>query len=340
VNVLYGSTPWGLDDHGNELWWEGLYGMVGTTAANDLFGYALAAGDFNGDGRDDLAVGVPGQDIGGILSAGQVIVLYGIHSGLSSTSSQEWAQGVSGLGGEPEAYDQFGESLTAGDFNGDGRDDLAVGAPDEDWGTTEDVGAVSVLYGSRDGLTAAGNQVWFDTSYEENDEYGRALAAGDFNGDGRDDLAVGIPGQLVGGDASAGAAEILYGASSGLFRRTGIWNDVWHQDRGGMVDSAELHDRFGTSLAAGNFNGDDYADLAVGIPREDIGSAHQAGAIHIMHGSAGGIAIAGNAFWHQDSPYIEGGCETDDRFGSALAAIPSPRYQKIYLPLVLRNHTR
>ena len=245
-------------------------------------------------------------------------------------------QGLSGVDNDYEEYDYFGKSLVTGDFNGDRYADLAIGVPDEDWGATGDTGAVNVLYGSSDGLTATGDQIWIDSSYEEDDGYGRALAAGDFNGDGFDELAVGIPYEDLGTWVNAGAVQILYGASGGLFRRAGAWNDLWHQDRSGMEDGAEAGDLFGVALAAGDFDDDDYVDLAVGIRNEDVGGDDDAGAIQILYGASDGISATDNRFWHQDSQYIEGGAEYNDHFGCALAAIPPQRHW-VFLPLILRS---
>jgi hypothetical protein len=334
VNVLYGSAA-GLSAAGDQIWYEGHNGLGGAPEAGDWFGYALAAGDFDRDGYDDLAVSIPGEDLGGVSGAGRVVILYGTTNGLSSEDSQAWVQGLDGVGNDYEEYDYFGKSLVTGDFNGDTYDDLAIGVPDEDWGLTADTGAVNVLFGSSDGLTATDNQVWTDSGIEEDDSYGHALASGDFNGDGFDELAVGIPYEDLVDLVNTGAVDILYGASGGLYRR--VANDFWHQDRSGMLDTAEEGDLFGVALAAGNFDDDDYVDLAVGIRNEDVGSIIDAGAIQVMYGSADGISALGNSYWHQDSDYIEGAAETNDHFGCALATMPLEKHQ-IYLPLVQRNY--
>jgi hypothetical protein len=335
VNVLYGTSG-GLAAGGNQIWYEAHGGLPGSAEAGDWFGYALAAGDLNRDGYDDLAVSIPGEDLGGVSDAGRVAILYGTTDGLSATDSQSWVQGLNGLGNDYEGYDYFGKSLVTGDWNGDSYADLAIGVPDEDWGTIANTGAVNVVYGSPDGLTAEGDQVWFDSSYEEGDEFGRALAAGDFDGDGFDELAIGIPYEDLGESwVNAGAVGILYGASGGLYRRSGAWNDFWHQDRSGMEDAAEDGDLFGWALAAGDFDDDDYVDLAVGIRSEDVGSELGAGAVQVLYGSADGISATDNRYWDQDSPGIDGGSEATDHFGCALAAIPPERHQ-VYLPLVLR----
>ncbi len=336
VNVLYGS-PWGLAADGDQIWYEGYSGLSGSPETGDWFGYALAAGNFNGDDYDDLAVSIPDEDLGGVSGAGRVVILYGTAGGLSSTGSQAWVQGLNGVGNNYEAHDHFGQSMVTGDLNGDNYDDLAIGVPEEDWSTISDTGAVNVLYGSSGGLTATGNQVWWDSNYEAYDEFGRALAAGDLNGDGFDELAVGIPYEDLGSLVDTGAVQILYGASGGLYRRAGIWNDFWHQDRTGMEDVAEEGDLFGEALAAGDFDHDQYVDLAVGIYAEHVGTTVDAGAMQVLYGSADGISAVDNRFWHQDSPDIEGGAEANDHFGCSLVAIPFVQHA-VYLPLVLRNY--
>jgi hypothetical protein len=153
--------------------------------------------DFNGDGFADLAVGVPNEDVGSIVDAGGVNVLYGSASDLSATGNQFWTQNSSGVRDTAEAKDFFGSSLAVGDFNGDGFADLAIGVSQEDVGSLADAGGVNILYGSASGLSVTGNQFWTQNSpgirntAEASDNFGWSLAVGDFNGDGFADLAVG-----------------------------------------------------------------------------------------------------------------------------------------------------
>jgi hypothetical protein len=86
-------------------------------------------GDFNGDGFDDLAVGAPLENVSGINAAGAVSIIYGSRRGLSASGNQFWHENVSGVDGAAANDDRFGIALAAGDFNGDGFDDLAIGVP-------------------------------------------------------------------------------------------------------------------------------------------------------------------------------------------------------------------
>jgi hypothetical protein len=153
--VLY--INWlGLRNRGNEIWSQVGY-VNGVPNAGDRFGTALAAGDFNGNGRDDFAIGVPGEDTRKRTDAGQVNVLYGRSKGLSVRGDYSFKQGGR-IAGAAENHHLLGTTLHSGDFNGDGRDALVAGVPGEDVGAVTDAGAATVLYGSTSGLRAENNQ--------------------------------------------------------------------------------------------------------------------------------------------------------------------------------------
>jgi FG-GAP repeat len=208
------------------------------------------------------------------------------------------------------------------DFNGDGFDDLAVGASFEDLGGAFDAGAVNVLYGSARGLTGAGSQLFTQDSpgvrgnAQQADHFGTALAAGDFDADGFDDLAIGILSDRAGG-VSGGAVVVLYGSAAGL---TGARAQFWTQDSPGVPEDSEDEDEFGAALAAGDLNGDGAADLAIGLPGEDLGTPADAGAVVVLYGAAAaGLTATDAQLWTQDSPGVPGAAELQDAFGVSLA---------------------
>jgi FG-GAP repeat len=309
VHVLYGSAPTGLTATGSQLWSQNSAGIAGNAESGDIFGFALTAGDFNGDGAADLAIGAPGEND----FAGLVHVLYGSEpAGLTATGSQLWWQNSPGIAGDTEPGDEFGSALTAGDFNGDTQADLAIGAP----GENDFAGLVHVLYGSPTGLTAAGSQLWWQNSAgiadvtEPGDGFGFALAAGDFNGDTQADLAIGAPGE----NGFAGLVHVLYGSEPAGLTATG--SQLWWQNSPGIAGGSEPDDIFGEALAAGDFNGDGAADLAIGAPGEN----DFAGLAHVLYGSAAGLTATGSQAWSQNSPGIADVAEASDVFGETLAA--------------------
>jgi FG-GAP repeat len=265
--------------------------------------------DFNGDGADDLAIGIPFQSLGAARYAGVVTVLYGSTSKLSGSRSQLVTQ----VGSPPEADDFFGAAVAAGDFNRDGFADLAVGAPNEDAFSTPDAGAVSVLYGSSSGLTGAGGQIFTQAQAgdapESFDRFGSALAVADFNHDGYADLAADAQDETVGGSESAGAVSILYGSAAKL---TNSGGRTFTQ----VGSAPEPADRFGSALATGDFNRDGFADLAAAAPGEGVYSTPAAGAVSILYGSAGGVTRTGGQLFTQ----VGSAPEPGDGFGAALAA--------------------
>ena len=276
--------------------------------------------DFNGDGRADLAIGVPREEIGGVRGAGGVHVFYGdVDRSLNPVGDDLWHQRDGGVAAHLGQADQFGSATACADFNGDGFGDLAVGVPGETIGG-ERAGAVQVLYGSDRGLTAR-DQLWHQDqdgvkgAAEEDDQFGDALAAADFDGDGFPDLAVGILGEDIQGENGAGAVQVLYGSTTGVTAR----DDLWHQNDRDILANAGARNFFGAAVAGGDFDGDGFADLVVGVPGEGFEGAGNAGAVQVLYGSVNGVTTI-DELWHQGDRGIHGARETDDRFGSAVGA--------------------
>ncbi|MDX2528478.1 FG-GAP-like repeat-containing protein [Streptomyces europaeiscabiei] len=213
-----------------------------TATAADSVHHPVA--DFNGDGFGDVAYSAGGATVGGKKAAGQVVALYGSASGVTSTKRTTISQNTTGVPGDAEADDWFGWSTAYGDYNGDGFDDLAVSAPDEDVSGDTDGGTVLVVWGSAKGLSGA--TTIKDLAPSSHDQWGKSLASGDFDGDGTEDLAIGNTSNLVYivGDGIT--------KSGSLGDQYGIKMDI----RSGKGTGAVM-------LTAGDTNGDKRTDLVV-----------------------------------------------------------------------------
>jgi hypothetical protein len=315
IDVLYGG-PGGLSADRAATFDRSATGATGR--ASGFFGWALAAGDLDDDGYVDLAVGAPNGNPGG---TGDVGVLFGGPAGLAAARSQSWSQASPGIAGEPNRDDWFGESLAIGDFDRDGIEDLAIGAPGDDaLGNGDQQGSVAVLYGTPAGPTADRSQRWHQDVpnvpgvAEANEWFGEALAAGDFDGDGADDVAIGVIGDRV-GRVYAGAVNVLYGSTGGI---TAARAQRWTQASEGVPGTPETNDWFGASLSIANFGRSARHDLVIGVPGESIGRGGQDGMVNVLYGRSTGLTSAHAQQWWQGSPGIAGSPENPDGFGSGL----------------------
>jgi hypothetical protein len=327
VHILYGTSS-GLTGTSSQTFSQATPGMSGSPETRDSLGHSLAAGDFDANGYTDLAIGVPREDLNGKTDAGLVQLLYGSSTGLTPRGHFSYA----GATGRGQCTCRFGESLAVGDFDNDGVADLAVGAPATprrtvNVGTSSlgyESGEVVVLYGNRaGGLGSAGStrlttpSSFFAYAAQKYGtpgmflEFGAAVAAGDHDRDGFDDVAVGIPGAgaLPPIKPSVGAVAMFRGSSTGV--KTGPWSPGG-SNPDGLGDTGG---RFGEVLAFGDFDGNGYEELAVGVPRDTCRGRERAGAVLIFDAVVG----LANDFWQQDN--IEGEtCRTGEQFGYALVA--------------------
>jgi hypothetical protein len=325
VNVIYGSAS-GLSATAipDQIWHQNSPNVEDTVEFGDHFASALATGDFNGDGYDDLAIGVPDEDINGQIDAGSVNIIYGSASGLSATAvpDQRFFQDSPDVADFSEAGDNFGASLATGDLNGDGFADLIIGVPGENGSE----GGVAVIYGSASGLSATAvvaDQFWTQDSpdvgdggaadgAEPGESFGTAVASGDFNNDGYDDMAASAPGDNAGAaSATPGVVNIIFGSASGL-SATAIPDDV-------IIGNNRLGGVY--ALASGDFDGDGFADLAMGQPLYDASEVffeiHSIGAVTALYGSGSGLD--NEQVWTQDTPNVDDFAEDDERFGAAVS---------------------
>ncbi|WP_189081596.1 trypsin-like serine protease [Mangrovihabitans endophyticus] len=285
----------------------------GTAPAEDAqFGAAVAAADFNKDGYADVAIGSPRGRTGssGDVPSGTVTVFAGGANG--PATGKRLVQTM--FNASDEAGDRFGAALATGDFNKDGYMDLAVGTPDEEIGTIK-AGAIAIFFGSASGLGSPKGIDQNDIGRTDlaGDRFGASLAAGDFNGDGITDLAVGAPGKVIGGRRS-GEVTVLKGSTSGL--KLG-----WIVDQSATNGANEEGDLFGESLAAGNVlgakTGTVYSDLVIGVPGEAPGSNPRSGMVYVVPGSANGPTSGAIGITQSNSG--TGANEDGDQVGAAVA---------------------
>jgi hypothetical protein len=238
----------------------------------DRLGASPASGDANGDGLQDILLGsflADGPD-NARNQAGEAYLIFGSPS-LSGT--RDMAQGEYDLALiAAEADDQLGNRLAMSDLNNDGIDDLIVAAfradgPDN---ARVDGGEVYVIFGSPSlngvlDFASASPDVTV-TAADNEDDLGGAVASGDVNGDGIDDLLIGAP-RADGPDNSrrgGGEAYVFFGSPSlrGSFDIALAQQDV-------TILGADAIDRLGTSLASGDLNGDGVDDLILGAEKGD-----------------------------------------------------------------------
>jgi D-alanyl-D-alanine carboxypeptidase len=295
---------------------------AGALEANDSFGYSLTVGDFNGDGRDDLAVGIPGEDVlsgsVNLVDAGAVEFYFGSATGITTAGSYIITD--DDTTNPAEANAAYGFALASGNFDGDQYDDIVIGTPGKDLGGPANVGTVDILYGTNTGISPVliqfFSQVSLGGTSETGDQFGYALAAGDTNGDGYDDIAIAAPFKNNGNVTDGGRAYVAYGTFLGLATATAtILNPV-------NGPGSAVGDQFGFALAMGDWTGDGRDELAVGVPfrnTSDVANlaVSDAGIVAIYNGSATGIVSSNPTI--RDQEILNEVSEPSDQIGMALA---------------------
>ncbi|MGY0059761.1 FG-GAP-like repeat-containing protein [Streptomyces sp. LZ34] len=259
----------------------------------DPFGIDVAVADIDGD---------QGQNL--IVLTGTSLVPYA--DGFTRTAPSAAMPVTDSIRENPHA-------LATGDFTGSGSSDIVVyGSQDTD----ETSGAWTAVYsGGPAGVEFQRELTNGASAVPE------SAAVGDFDKDGRADLVTGsgtncCPDSVDDPSASAGQITVYYGAQNGL--GSGRRPVLIHQGTAGVPGANEYVDHFGAALAAGDVTGDGYADLAVGVPGEEVDGVAGVGSVVLLKGGASGLTGTGAQALHQDTTGVPGVGERDDHFGSAL----------------------
>jgi len=387
VLIVYG-TPTGLNGAGALpvlSLHQDVTGVLGEAETGDAFGTALATGDFDDDGFDDLAVGVPLEDVeispGVIVSdAGVIQVFYGSLSGIVAADDQAFAQENLSGSAVSQAGDEFGAAISRcyGGLVDDAYDDLLIGSPGDNFGGLNDSGGIFGVLGTSSGLTSAG------AFYQGADGTTTPPAAGDLfgsavhcarYGDAENFRGIGIGAPFAEASGAGSAAGIVRAAATSLggstieisFPNAGghagsalrfvNWpdsssefdlligipgNDVGGSDEAGRIyaaasdrpfiqgiaglsESAEPFDHFGDVIEIGDWNGDGRPDVAFGVPSENLRDGQpdarlDAGTLHILFGQTENFGTAGQQTWNWDDPLFAFGAISNANFAAALAA--------------------
>jgi len=289
---------------------------------NDQFGDVLATGDFNDDGFDDLVVGIYLQDFGttsSVVNGGKIAVYYGSAGGIDVDSYEYINQNTFDILDSNESGDLFGRSLAVGDFTGDGIDDLAVGVPGESINGLDDAGLVQLFLGSAVSGVSTNDKLYsqdtLNGALEADDGFGHALAAGDINGDGIDDLVVGIWKEDIGSVVNAGAVQVLMG-THGAAGPSNSFGPIITQDNSQVIGTAAAGDRFGQNVLLADLDHDGFEDLVVGSPRDHIigggATVDSGGGVNILFSNGTDISFINDLYFTANN--------IGDRYGYSVTA--------------------
>jgi hypothetical protein len=293
-------------------------------AAGDYSGSSVAlAGDVNGDGYDDIIIGAKYASPYSRNDAGASYVIFGKSSMISNIDlvNLNSSDGFAIYGAN--SYDVSGWSVSsAGDVNGDGYDDIVLGALDVSPYSRTEAGASYVVYG-KSGIISNIDLANLDSSIGfaiygavAGDKLGRFVSsAGDFNRDGYADVIVGTHDTDVYSRTEAGTAYVVYGKSS-MISNIDLANFSNSSD-GFAIYGAAAGDHFGRPVtSAGDINGDGYADVIIGANSADPDSRTNAGTSYVIYGKSGMISnidLANNLT--SSDGFIIYGANSNDQIG-------------------------
>ncbi|WP_036476984.1 integrin alpha, partial [Myxosarcina sp. GI1] len=313
VYVIFGNTSGFAPEFDlNSLDGSNGLSLKGLDSSDNLGAAVSSAGDINGDGFDDFAVGAPNAKFGdGYSSEGEVYIIFGNSNGLTANFDLNSLDGNNGfIVPGINSYGNLGEAISnAGDINGDGFDDLIIGASYAGEAITSPYGykysssrgEAYVIFGSSNGFAPEfdlnnldGSNGFVVRGLNSYDNLGRAVSsAGDVNGDGIDDIIIGAPNVNVGGAySSEGEAYVIFGGSNGFAPEFDL--NSLDGSNGFSVIGLGSYDNLGTAVSsAGDVDGDGFDDIIVGAPDADVSDAYSnEGEAYIVFGKEEGFTAS------------------------------------------------
>jgi len=285
--------------------------------ADDWSGFSVASGDINGDGYNDVIIGANRADPAGGANAGEVYVIFGNASPKTTIDFNVRSAKMRIFG--DDAGDECGRSLSSGDINGDGFDDIIIGAYKADPAGGANAGEVYVIFGSAtprrkiDLNSRAANMTIYGD--DANDFAGRTVSSGDINGDGYDDVIIGAHKADPTGGADAGETYVIFGSPA-----PSTTVDLNSESADMIIYGNDAGDYSGRSVSSGDIDGDGYDDVIIGANNADTAGGANAGETYVILGSATPPAIIDLNDSPSPADMIIYGADTDDYSGSSVSS--------------------
>ncbi|MEA5542097.1 VWD domain-containing protein [Limnoraphis robusta Tam1] len=285
-------------------------------------GAVSSAGDINGDGLKDVMIGAFASDSNNLNDSGRTYIIFGSNQPFSTRFNLANINSNNGLvinSNQPLDYSGLAVS-SAGDFNNDGLDDLAVAAPA---GVDTFLGKVYVVYGRRTPFRPAFNPTDLKDEKGTIINHNNGLAgttvsnAGDINGDGIDDLIIGAEQGLLEGNPKAGETYVLFGKDGGYPNGFSLSN---LNGSNGFTIKGDGYSVSSVS-GAGDINSDGLEDILIGVSQSPGNNQINAGKAYVLFGTEARFPKEFDLFTlNGNNGFVVNGVEADELLGGSVKA--------------------